>query len=176
LMSEATDFPSMLSSYELFGFMSPALALEIVESTFANNKELYKATLAAVADARKVRPVFLERKPRADRHRDMIDMLCRPRMNVAAATLIRGWLMKNEVALLGDFLNALGIEHKEGAVDDLPAEIEDDKLKAAIQVIIEKHPAEKVAVYLNAFAEMNEVDWPNLKTALDAEPRLQLGG
>jgi hypothetical protein len=93
----------MLSSYELFGFMSPALALEIVESTFANNKELYKATLAAVADARKVRPVFLERKPRADRHRDMIDMLCRPRMNVAAATLIRGWLMKNEVALAGRF-------------------------------------------------------------------------
>jgi len=175
-MPEAAIFPSMLSSYELFGFMSPTLAIEIVESTFTNNKELYKATLAAVAEARKVRPVFLERKPRADRHRDMIDMLCRPRMNVAAATLIRGWLMKNEVALLGDFLDALGIEHKEGAVDDLPKTIDDDKLKAAVQIILEKHPAEKAAVYLNAFAEMNDVDWPNLKTALDAEPRLQLGG
>jgi hypothetical protein len=78
--------------------------------------------------------------------------------------------------LLGDFLDALGIEHKEGAVDDLPKTIDDDKLKAAVQIILEKHPAEKAAVYLNAFAEMNEVDWPNLKTALDAEPRLQLGG
>jgi hypothetical protein len=165
----------MLSAYELFGFMSPALANEIVESTFTHNKELYKTTLAAVAEARKVRPVFLQRKPRVDRHKDMIDMLGRPRMNVAAATLIRGWLMKSETALLSDFLNTLGIEHKEGAVDDLPGAVDDEKLNAAIQFLLDKHPAEKVAVYLNAFAEMNEVDWPNLKTALDAESRLQLG-
>jgi hypothetical protein len=166
----------MFSAYELFGFMSAALAQEIVETTFNTNKELYKATLAAVAEARKVRPVFLERKPRADRHKDMIDMLGRPRMNPAAAGLIRGWLMKNETAILTDFLNALSIEHKDGAVDDLPEQVDDDKLRAAVQLLLEKHPAEKVAVYLNAFNEMNEVDWPNLKTTLDAEPRLQLGG
>jgi hypothetical protein len=165
----------MLSAYELFGFMSPTLATEIIESTFADNKDLYKSTLAAVAEARKVRPVFLQRKPRVDRHKDMIDMLGRPRMNVAAATLIRGWLMKSETALLSDFLNTLGIEHKDGAVDDLPESVADEKLKAAIQLLLEKYPAEKVAVYLNAFAEMNEVDWPNLKAALDAETRLQLG-
>jgi len=165
----------MLSAYELFGFMSPVLANEIVESTFSQNKDLYKTTLAAVAEARKVRPVFLQRKPRVDRHKDMIDMLGRPRMNIAAATLIRGWLMKNETDLLSDFLNALGIEHKDGAVDDLPETVGDEKLSTAIHILLEKHPAEKVAVYLNAFAEMNEVHWPNLKTALDAEPRLQLG-
>jgi hypothetical protein len=165
----------MLSAYELFGFMSPTLANEIIESTFAHNKDLYKTTLAAVAEARKVRPVFLERKPRVDRHKDMIDMLGRPRMNLAAATLIRGWLMKSETGLLCDFLNSLGIEHKDGAVDDLPETVDDEKLRTAIQLLLEQHPAEKVSVYLNAFAEMNEVDWPNLKTALDAESRLQLG-
>jgi len=156
--------------------MTPELASQIVESTFTHNKELYKSTLAAVAEARKVRPVFLERKPRADRHKDMVDMLSRPRMNVAAATLLRGWLMKSEVPMLSDFLNALEIEHKDGAVDDLPDKINDQKLNAAIQLLLEKHPTEKVAIYLNAFAEMNQVDWPNLKTALDAEPRLQVGG
>jgi hypothetical protein len=166
----------MFSAYELFGFMSPALAREIIEATFTHNKELYKATLTAVADARKVRPIFLERKPRADRHKDMIDMLGRPRMNVAAAALLRGWLMKNETPLLTTFLDALGIEHKEGAVDDLPESVDDQKLQAAVQILIEKHPAEKVAVYLNAFNEMNDVNWPNLKAAVDAEPRLQLGG
>jgi len=35
---------------------------------------------------------------------------------------------------------------------------------------------EVVAVYLNAFSEMNEVDWPNLKAMLKSDPRLQLGG
>jgi hypothetical protein len=166
----------MFSAYELFGFMSASLANEIIESTFTANKELYKATLAAVAEARKVRPVFLERQPRQDRHKGMIDMLGRPRMNVAAGALIRGWLMQSEKAMLVDFLNALGIEHKDGAVEDLPKTVEDDKLRAAVQLLLEKHPTEKVAIYLNAFKEMNEVDWPNLKGILDAEPRLQLGG
>ena len=35
---------------------------------------------------------------------------------------------------------------------------------------------EVVAVYLNAFSEMNEVNWPNLKTMLESDKRLQLGG
>ena len=55
----------MLTSHELFGFMSPALANEIVAFTHESEKPAYKATLAAVAQARHVRPVFLERQPRA---------------------------------------------------------------------------------------------------------------
>lgn len=166
----------MFSAYELFGFMSPALSSEIVESTFTHNKELYKATLAAVADARRVRPVFLERKPRVDRHKDMVDMLSRPRMTTAAGALIRGWLMHSQKAMLADFLDALGITHKDGAVDDLPKTVDDEKLKAAVQTLLEKHAVEKVAIYLHAFAEMNEVDWVNLRAILDSEPRLQIGG
>jgi hypothetical protein len=33
-----------------------------------------------------------------------------------------------------------------------------------------------VAVYLNAFNDMNQANWPNLKALLEGEPRLQLGG
>jgi hypothetical protein len=166
----------MFSAYELFGFMPPALATEIIEHTYANNKELYRASLAAVAEARKVRPAFLEKKPRVDRHKNMIDMLSRPRMNVAAASLIRGWLMKSEKAMLADFLDALGVAHKDGAVDDLPKEMPDEKLKSGIELLLGKYPRERVAVYLHAFDEMNEVRWANLKTLLENEPRLQLAG
>ncbi len=165
----------MFSAYELFGFMPVALSTEILVKTFETNKELYRATLGAVAEARRVRPVYLERKPRVDRHKDMLDMLSRPRMNVAAATLIRGWLMTNEKAMLVDFLDALGVEHKDGAVDDLPEAIEDEKLKGAVDALLTKHPKEKVTVYLHAFDEMNEVQWGNLKGVLESDPRLQLG-
>jgi hypothetical protein len=164
----------MFTAYELFGFMPATLSTEIMEQTFATNKELYRATLAAVAEARRVRPVYLEKKPRVDRHKDMIDMLSRPRMNLAAATLIRGWLITNEKTMLVDFLDSLGVEHKEGAVDNLPDTIEDDKFKAAVDLLLSKYPKEKVTVYLHAFDEMNEVQWPSLKTTLETDPRLQL--
>jgi hypothetical protein len=77
--------------------------------------------------------------------------------------------------MLVDFLNALGIENKDGVVDDLPKEMDDAKLKSAIEILIAKHPPEVVSVYLNAFNDMNEAHWANLKTLLESDTRLQLG-
>jgi hypothetical protein len=164
----------MFSAYELFGFMPASLSTEILEQSFASNKELYRATLTAVAQARKLRPVFYERKPRVERHKDMIDMLSRPRLDTTASALIRGWLMKSETAMLDDFLNALGLPHKDGAVEDLPAAVDDTRLKAAVDGLLGKYAREKVVVYLHAFDAMNEVHWPNLKDLLEKDERLQL--
>jgi hypothetical protein len=165
----------MLTSHELFGFMSPALANEIVAFAHESDKPAYKATLAAVAQARHVRPVFLERQPRPQQHAEMIQSLSRPTMEAAAAGLIRAWLVKKHKAMLVDFLNSLGIENKDGVVDDLPKEMDDAKLKSAVEVLLGKYPPEAVAVYLNAFNDMNEAHWANLKTLLEGDARLQLG-
>jgi len=165
----------MLTAHELIGFMSPQLAAEILEHAYSSDKELYKATLAAVAQVRKVRPVFLERHPRAERHVAMLSTLSRPAMEPAAGGLLRGWLLKKHTALLTDFLDALGLPHKEGVVEELPQTMDDAKLRSAVETILAKHPQEVVIVYLHAFYEMNEARWPNLKAMLETEPRLQFG-
>jgi hypothetical protein len=166
----------MLTSHELIGFMSPTLANDILAYTFESDKPLYKATLQAVAEARKLRPVYLERQPRTQRHSLMLTTLTRPSLEMITANLLRAWLLKKHQALLGSFLDSLGIAHKEGVVEDLPTTMDDAKLKTAVDDALAKHPPEVVAVYLNAFSEMNEVDWPNLKAMLKSDPRLQLGG
>ena len=165
----------MLKSHELIGFMSPALAGDILTFTFESDKPTYKAALTAVASARNLRPVFLERQPRAQRNATMLATLSRPNLDLAAGTLIRTWLLKKHLAMLMDFLNALGIENKEGVVEDLPATMDDAKLKAAVDGLLAKHSPEAVAVYLNAFNDMNEANWTNLKTMLESDTRLQLG-
>ncbi len=166
----------MLTSHELIAFMSPALANEIVTYAYENDKPLYRAVLAAVAEARKLRPVFLERQPRPQRHASMLQTLARPALEMVTGNLLRTWLLKKYNPMLVDFLDALGIVHKEGVVDDLPKTMDDAKLRSAVDVLLGKYPPEVVAVYLNAFNEMNEVEWPNLKTLLEGEKRLQLGG
>jgi hypothetical protein len=165
----------MLTSHELLGFMSPGLANEIITFAYESDKPTYKATLAAVATARHVRPVFLEHQPRTQRHAAMIGTLARPALDLAAGTLIRAWLVKKQNPMLVDFLNALGIEHKDGVVEGLPESMDDFKLKSAVDTLLAKHPPEAVAVYLNAFNDMNEANWVNLKTMLESDPRLQLG-
>jgi hypothetical protein len=165
----------MLTSHELFGFMSPALASEILSFSFETDKPSYKSTLNAVAQARHVRSVFLERMPRAQRHAMMVSILAKPILEQAAGGLIRVWLVKGQRAMLVDFLNALEIKNENGVVDDLPKTVDDAKLKSAIETLLAKYPPEIVAVYLNAFNDMNEASWPNLKTLLESDARLQLG-
>lgn len=165
----------MLKSHELFGFMSPGLARDIVAFAHESDKPTYKATLAAVAQARHVRPVFLERQPHAEQYTAMVASLARPALDLTAGLILRVWLVKKQKAMLVDFLNALGIKHEEGVVEDLPKSMDDTKLKSAVDALLAKHPPEVVAVYLNAFNEMNEANWANLKTMLEAESRLQLG-
>src|SRR4051794_27020150 len=165
----------MLTSHELFGFMSPALANEIVAFTFENEKPTYRATLNAVADARHVRAVFLERQPKTQRHATMVASLTKPNLEMAAGNLIRTWLLKKYKSMLVDFLNALEIKNEDGVVEDLPGAMEDAKLKGAVDALLAKYPPEAVAVYLNAFNDMNEANWANLKSLLEGDSRLQLG-
>jgi hypothetical protein len=166
----------MLTSHELLGFMSPALANEILAYAYESDKPLYRATLTAVAQARKLRPIFLERQPRTQRHATMLTTLSRPALDPVTGNLIRTWLLKKYNSMLGDFLDALGLPHKEGVVENLPDSMDDAKLGAAVEILLAKYPSEVVAIYLNAFNEMNEVEWPNLKTLLETEKRLQLHG
>src|SRR5215472_1522747 len=119
----------MLTSHELFGFMSPALANEILNFAYETDKPTYKATMNGVAQALRVRSVYLERQPRAQRHASMVQVLSKPGMDAAAGTLLRAWLLQKHKPMLKDFLNALEIKNEEGVVDDLPQSMDDAKLK-----------------------------------------------
>ena len=155
--------------------MSPALANEILNFAYESDKPAYKATLNGVAQALRVRPVYLERQPRTQRHTSMTQMLSRPALEAVAGSLLREWLVKKHKTMLVDFLNALEIKNEEGVVDDLPATMDDAKLKGAIETLLGKYPHEAVSVYLNAFNDMNQANWANLKTLLESDSRLQLG-
>ena len=156
--------------------MSPPLALDILTYTYETDKPLYRATLGSVAEARKLRPIFLERQPRPQRHATMLATLSRPSLELVSGNLLRTWLLKKHKQMLIDFLDALGIAHQEGVVDELPATMDEAKLRAAVDALLAKYPPEVVAVYLHAFSEMNTVGWVSLKPMLETDPRLQLGG
>ena len=166
----------MLTFHELIGFMSPKMANRILEDTQANNREVYRALVASMAQAQKMRPVFIGRQPKERRHKSFVQMLSRAGSEEHAGNLIRGWLFKEHKDVLTSFLGKLGIEHQEGMVDDLPESISDDTLNAAVDLLIEKYDRELVAVYLTAFNASNENRWGNLDALLADDERLQFHG
>ncbi len=165
----------MLAAHEIFAFMSPPLAIQIIEQTHEHDRDIYRNLMNTVAEFRHVRPLFLERQPRGARHRTIAESLSRAKLEVQAVALLQSWLLKTQSAMLTDFLNAFEIKHENGAVDSLPESADDAKLNAAIDTLLAKYPREHVAVYLRAFNDLSHADWKNLATLLDNDPRLQLG-
>jgi hypothetical protein len=163
-----------MTSHELFAAMPAALACDILDFSFTNDKKLYRAALDAVAQSRKLRSVFLERQPKAERYATMAAALGRPALAMAADSLLRNWLLKKHTRLLADFLDALSIKHENGVVEDLPKMVDDGALRGAVEALLAKHPPEAVSIYLRAFNSMNAESWTNLDALLQNEPRLGL--
>lgn len=164
-----------MTASEIFAEVSPGLASRIVEEVHATDKDLYRVALAGVAQAKKVRPVFLERQTRAERYRTMASALARTDLQAIAGNVISGWLVKNQQPLLIDFLTALHIPHQNGVVETLPEKVEDKDLHDAVEMLLGKYPPEVVGLYLRAFHDMNEANWPNLQKLLSEDVRLMLG-
>lgn len=163
-------------SHELFGAMSPGLATEVLEFAYGSDKKLYRATLEAVANLRKLRAVFLERQSRAERNPQLLAALKRPEMALIADNLIRHWLLEKYSSMLSEFLAGLGIPNDHGVVEQLPSAVGDAPLRSSIDSLLAKYPAEVVAVYLNAFNQFNQAGWSNLDALLKQDARLKLAG
>tara|TARA_B100000959_G_scaffold211167_1_gene221928 strand:+ start:2176 stop:2673 length:498 start_codon:yes stop_codon:yes gene_type:complete len=163
----------MLNSFELLGFISLDLSCRILADTAEDNREVYDATLAGVAKLRRMRPQFLKRQPMPARHKLVIESLKRPAFEETATQLLSGWLIKHQVGMLKQFLDAMNIDHEDGVVENLPTEAPDDALDAAIEALLSSHDREIVILYLHAFHSMNNAGWSNLEAILENDHRVQ---
>ena len=148
----------------------------MLSDIFENEKPLYKNLIENLAKQRKLRPVFVERKPRVERFAWIKDALGRKQNESVAANLLQIWLVQRHSPMLCDFLDSLGIKHDDnGTVDQMPPQPEKAALEAAVIALLEKYEPPIVAVYLHAFQALDETGWPLLNEIIAAEPRLHLG-
>jgi hypothetical protein len=164
-----------MRSHELFQRMSPTMAAEIFSYLHQEQKPVYKAAIQGLANQRNLRGVFVERKPRDERHTWMKNALSRPVSDALASHLLQGWLLGANKQMLNDFLDALEIHHDEdGTVEDLPPAPPKEKIASAITLLLGKYPEEAVAIYLHAFRDMDStVQWPPLNELLEETPELR---
>lgn len=165
-----------MKSHEIFQRMSPELAARVFMFLQTEQKPLYKAAIQGLTNQRNLRSVFVERKPPAERFPWMQGAFSRKISDSLASHVLQAWLLGANQEMLCDFLDAMEIKHSEdGTVDELPDSVEKEKIVAAAQRLLEKYPAENVAVYLHAFRDMDStVHWPALDEVLSEEPRLKL--
>ena len=163
-----------MKAQQLIQSISPDLQKEILNHLFKEHKRAYQMVLNTLAANRKLRPVFLERKNKDDQFTFVLEQL-RLRTNEGVAEqVIQLWLLKGQKDLLKTFLDAVGIAHEDGQVENLPEDITDEQAKAGTEALLAAHPAEKAAVYLAMFQMQRPEGWSSIAKAIEAEPRLQL--
>ncbi len=165
----------MFKPHEIFARMPGETAIKLLAFVSEKEKPLYKATIESLAKQRKLRPVFVERKPRDERNAWLKEALGRKASEGVAAHLLQIWLIGAHKALLCDFLDALEIKHDEnGTIDNLPDAPPKEKLQAAADTLLAKHDPRVVAVYLHAFQALDDKGWPTLEELLAEDERLRL--
>ena len=167
-----------MKSHEIFQNMSPALAAEILTYLQKEQTPVFKSVVQTLAQQRKLRPVFVERKPPAERYVWLQAALGRKASDTLAAHLLQAGLLGAQKSMLCEFLDSLGISRDaDGTVEQLPESPPKEKLREVITALLAKHPVETVATYLHAFHDMDSTaSWPPRGEVLAEDERLRLGG
>jgi len=166
----------MKQAYELFQEMKPETALSVFQYLRDQQREVYKATVSSLATNRKLRPVFIQRKPVSEQIEWMLKNVKLRGSAEVAAQVLQLWLLKGHTALLTAFLDGLGIEHDgEGAAEDIPDELDAKKLKSTVTSLFKAHDPEIVGIYLHIFQLQKSGGWAELAALIEATPELQFG-
>lgn len=140
-----------------------------------DERDLYKSTVATLANDRKLRPVFIQKKSVAEQIAWMHKTLKLKSSDMIGEHLFQVYFMQGQQALLVAFCDAMGIEHDgKGSVDGaLPETLDTDKLKAAIDTLLKSFDPHLVSLYLRIFNLQTNNGWENLTEILATDERLQ---
>jgi hypothetical protein len=162
-----------MTAHELFARFSPEDAAEVLGWLHEHDRGAYKTTAGLLATRRKLRPVFVERKPREERQAWMKDALGRPANSDLAAEILQAWIMGGNGGMVCGFLDSLKIPHDgKGLLESLPPEPPAADVGRAVDALLSHYPANAVRVYLNLFTSMEMTEWPVLRALVSTDPRL----
>lgn len=166
-----------MKACDIFRQISPDLGSEIIRYLKSDLKEVYRATLTTLAQQKKLRPEFIQKKPGDQQIAWILDALRFKTSEAVGEQVLQVWLMKAEGPMLVTFLDAMGIPHDgQGGIDgEIPKDFDPAKVRSAVTTLLDQHPAEKASVYLHIFQLQQPGGWPSLTAAMEAEPRIKLG-
>ncbi len=112
-----------------------------------------------VAKALKFRPHAIKKLPLAQRSKHAKRLIERAHNGELAYELLGGYLMDHSPDLVTDFLDATGVKHDEGMVEDTRVQApEASKIAAAVEQLEGKYEAEDINLYL----ALSTITWPQI--------------
>jgi hypothetical protein len=118
-----------------------------------------------IAQQKKFRPKFILSLDEDRKARHLSGLLSLPDTLAARALVI--YHLAEQREMMGAFLDALGIAHENGLIQDDGAKPDAGKIAPAVAVLKEKFPAADVSLYLKTLVCQDPETWGALKDLTD---------
>lgn len=165
-----------MKANEIFAQMKDETAQSVFRYLREEQRQVYAAALAGLANNRKLRPVFIQKKPVPQQIDWLVKNVRLRGSTEVAENVLQLWLLKGNQEMLIAFLDGLGIEHDgEGAAEEIPDEIDVEKLKSTVDKLLEKHDPEVVKIYLHMFQMQRTGGWQEISDFIEERPELGFG-
>ena len=91
--------------------MPPDLGQTIIGWLRDSERDVFRTAVNSLAQQRKLRPVFVTRKPKPEQAAWLVDQLKMRGNEAVGENLLQIWLMKGRSPMLSQFLDAIGVTH-----------------------------------------------------------------
>jgi hypothetical protein len=165
-----------VNAHQIYQAADPALITDLFTWLRNEEKDLYKNTVTSLAQDRKLRPVFIQKKSLPDQYKWLHKTLKLKSTDMMGEHLFQLFFMKGNEELLVTFCDAMGIEHDgKGSVEsELPKELDAAKAKGAVDALLAKFDPNLVTAYLYVFNLQTEGGWDSITALLESDDRLKL--
>lgn len=164
-----------MTAIQLLQAIGPALQTEIIGYLQTEQRPAYRAVIQNLATARKLRPVYVQSKSKAEQTAWLLDQMRLRTNEEVTAQIFQIWLLKGQSKMLVTFLDAAGISHNgDGEVEDLPEDISEASAEAGIKALLADYPEKNVALYLHMFQMQKLGGFAGITAAIEKHPALKL--
>ncbi|MFZ9940550.1 MAG: hypothetical protein ACO3F7_00215 [Luteolibacter sp.] len=165
-----------MKSSEIYSAADPSIVNQMLDWFRANDRNVYKSAVASLAEKRKLRPVFIEKKPLAEQYAWIHKTLKVSACNTIGEHLMQAYLMAGQQSLLAMFCDGMGIPHdgKGSVVGELPDKLDAERLNSTIDRLVELYDPKLLTLYLRCFNLQVDGGWTALSEKLASDPRLVL--
>lgn len=175
LTSARIQIPTV-KAHELYAAADPVLFTQMLDWFRANDRNVYKSAVATLAQNRKLRPVFIEKKPLPDQYAWILKTLKINACDTIGEHLLQAYLMAGQQSLLAMFCDGMGIPHdgKGSVVGDLPKKLDPERLSSTVDRLAGLFDPKLLTLYLHCFNMQIPGGWPELTGKLASDERLVL--
>jgi hypothetical protein len=158
-----TDVPAIPRPSQLWKQLSPERKVQAADAFWRDDNAgiEQEEAVATIAQRIKFRAKSVIAMPVEKKARQLATL---PAVSeIVAARLLVSYHLEHQRAMMGQFLDALGIQHENGLIaDEEMAPPPAEELKAAVKALTEAHPAEDVTLYLSTLVWQDPETWGGL--------------